>query len=189
LFQCPLNLPDEMKMKWSQLKTLIAVERHRKVGNKTSIDTHFYVSSAELTSEAFGTATVSFYQSDYSDEQGKLQLVQAYASKVYSAQGATVDGDTFVLYTSAMDRAASYVAGSRHKDNCHWFVNGQELDAQSGQSDKGEAPTLAARLKTLARCMSINKHKAMASEYLAEQASSLGQRQQSPQCGLCNHVN
>ena len=171
MFQCPLNLPDEMKMKWSQLKTLIAVERHRKVGNKTSIDTHFYVSSAELTSEAFGTATVSFYQSDYSDEQGKLQLVQAYASTVYSAQGATVDGDTFVLYTSAMDRAASYVAGSRHKDNCHWFVNGQELDAQSGQSDKGEAPTLAARLKTLARCMSINKHKAMASEYLAEHAT------------------
>jgi hypothetical protein len=68
-----------------------------------------------------------------------------------------------------MDRAASYVAGSRHKDNCHWFVNGQELDAQSGQSDKGEAPTLAARLKTLSRCMSVNKHKAMASEYLAEQ--------------------
>jgi hypothetical protein len=61
------------------------------------------------------------------------------------------------------------VAGSRHKDNCHWFVNGQELDAQSGQSDKGETPTLAARLKTLARCMNVNKHKAMASEYLAEQ--------------------
>jgi hypothetical protein len=73
-----------------------------------------------------------------------------------------------VLNTTAMDRAASYVAGSRHKDNCHWFVNGQELDAQSGQSDKGEAPTLAARLKTLSRCMSVNKHKAMASEYLAE---------------------
>jgi len=74
-----------------------------------------------------------------------------------------------VLYTTAMDRAASYVAGSRHKDNCHWFINGQELDAQSGQSDKGEAPTLVTRLKTLSRCMSVNKHKAMASEYLAEQ--------------------
>ena len=113
--------------------------------------------------------TVSFYQSDYSDEQGRLQLVQAYASTVYSAQGATVDGDTFVLYTTAMDRAASYVAGSRHKDNCHWFVNGQELDAQSGQADKGQMPDMATRLKTLARCMSVNKHKAMTSEYLAEQ--------------------
>ncbi|OUS52138.1 hypothetical protein BM607_013085 [Shewanella sp. SACH] len=125
--------------------------------------------------------TVSFYQSDYSDEQGRLQLVQAYASTVYSAQGATVDGDTFVLYTTAMDRAASYVAGSRHKDNCHWFVNGQELDAQSGQSDKGEAPTLAARLKTLSRCMSINKHKAMASEYLAEQQAEQAAEKQAEQ--------
>ncbi|MEQ3444025.1 MobF family relaxase, partial [Pseudoalteromonas sp. BZA4] len=113
--------------------------------------------------------TVSFYQSDYSDEQGRLQLVQAYACTVYSSQGATIDGDTFVLYTTAMDRAASYVAGSRHKDNCHWFVNGQELDAQSGQADKGQTPDMATRLKTLARCMSINKHKAMASEYIAEQ--------------------
>ncbi|WP_157981885.1 AAA family ATPase [Pseudidiomarina donghaiensis] len=113
--------------------------------------------------------TVSFYQSDYSDEQGRLQLVQAYACTIYSSQGATVDGDTFVLYTTAMDRAASYVAGSRHKDNCNWFINGQELDAQSGQRDKGETPTLEARLKTLARCMSINKHKAMASEYIAGQ--------------------
>ncbi|WOI37702.1 hypothetical protein R1T43_01300 [Alteromonas sp. CI.11.F.A3] len=41
--------------------------------------------------------TVSFYQSDYSDEQGRLQLVQAYACTVYSSQGATIDGDTFVL--------------------------------------------------------------------------------------------
>jgi hypothetical protein len=67
-----------------------------------------------------------------------------------------------------MDRAASYVAGSRHKDNCHWFINGQELDAQSGQADNGQTPDMATRLKTLARCMSINKHKAMASEYIAE---------------------
>ncbi|UJF21687.1 AAA family ATPase [Shewanella sp. OMA3-2] len=113
--------------------------------------------------------TVSFQQSYYCDEQGRLQLVQAYASTVYSTQGATVDGDTFVLYTTAMDRAASYVAGSRHKDNCHWFINGQELDAQSGQADKGQTPDTEMRLKTLARYMSINKHKAMASEYLAEQ--------------------
>ena len=75
--------------------------------------------------------TIVCQQSDYCDEQGRLQLVQAYASTVYSSQSATVDGDTFVLYTTAMDRAASYVAGSRHKDNCHWFVNDQELDAQA----------------------------------------------------------
>ncbi|MBY6062839.1 TOBE domain-containing protein [Pseudidiomarina sediminum] len=40
--------------------------------------------------------TVSFYQSDYSDEQGRLQLVQAYACTVYSSQGATINGDTFL---------------------------------------------------------------------------------------------
>jgi hypothetical protein len=69
------------------------------------------------------------------------------------------------------------LAGSRHKDNCHWLVNGQELDAQSGQSDKGEAPSLATRLKTLGRCMSVNKHKAMASEYLAERQAEQATKQ------------
>jgi predicted ABC-type ATPase len=67
-----------------------------------------------------------------------------------------------------MDRTDNSFTDSLKKDNCHWFVNGQELDAQSGQSDKGEAQTLAARLKTLSRCMSVNKHKAMTREYLAE---------------------
>ena len=55
------------------------------------------------------------------------------------------------------------------KTLCHWFVNGQELDAQSGQADKGQTPDTETRLKTLSRCMSVNKHKAMASEYLSEQ--------------------
>ena len=80
-----------------------------------------------------------------------------------------------------MDRAASYVAGSRHKDKCHWFINGQELDAQSGQADKGQTPDMATRLKTLSRCMSINKHKAMASEYIAEQQAELEATKQAGQ--------
>lgn len=113
---------------------------------------------------------VSFMRSEYCDEQGRLNLVQAYATTVYASQGSTVDGDTFVLYTTGMDRAASYVAGSRHKDNCHWFVNGQELDALSGQKDRGEMATLKARIDVLSYSMSINKHKAMASEYIAEQS-------------------
>jgi ATP-dependent exoDNAse (exonuclease V) alpha subunit len=122
--------------------------------------------------------TVSFKQSDYCDEQGRLHLVQAYATTVYAAQGSTIDGDTFVLYTTSMDRAASYVAGSRHKDNCHWYVNGEELDAQSGQKDRGEAPTLEARLNTLSRCMSVKKHKVMASEYIDEQQAEKESQQQ-----------
>ena len=31
-----------------------------------------------------------------------------------------------------------HLAGSRHKDKCHWFVNGQELDAQSGHAGRGK---------------------------------------------------
>lgn len=115
---------------------------------------------------------VRFKQSDYSDDKGRLYLVQAYASTVYSSQGMTVDGDVFIYYTTGMDRAASYVAGSRHKDNCHWFVNGEELDAFNGTKDMGlqdVAKAQQARLATLARCMSTNKEKLLASEYLTVQ--------------------
>lgn len=113
--------------------------------------------------------TVSFNRSDYCDEHGSLFMVQSYATTVYASQGSTVDGDVFVYYSSGMDRSASYVAGSRHKDNCHWFVNSQEMDTLSGASDKGIAGTEQTRLTTLARCMSTNKEKYLAVEYLAEQ--------------------
>ena len=113
--------------------------------------------------------TVSFNRSDYCDEHGNLYMVQAYATTVYASQGSTVDGDVFVYYSSAMDRSASYVAGSRHKDNCHWFVNSQEMDTLSGASDKGIAGTEQTRLTTLGRCMSTNKEKYLAVEYLAKQ--------------------
>ncbi|NQZ78131.1 MAG: relaxase domain-containing protein [Ekhidna sp.] len=125
--------------------------------------------------------TVSFNHADYCDEEGNLFLVQAYASTVYSSQGATVDGDVFIYYTSFMGRSASYVAGSRHKDNSHWFVNSGEIDMQSGVLDKGLEGTEKTRLATLARCMSINKEKYLAVEYLAEQqaqADRLLQQQQ-----------
>lgn len=51
-------------------------------------------------------------------------------------------------------------------------------DGQSGQADKGQTPDMATRLKTLARYMSINKHKAMASEYIAEQEAQQEATQQ-----------
>jgi conjugative relaxase-like TrwC/TraI family protein len=115
--------------------------------------------------------TVTFKQSDYCDEQGRLYLVQSYATTVYSSQGMTVDGDVFVHYTTSMDRAASYVAGSRHKDNCHWFINSEELDAFNGTKDRGVqdiAKLEQARLDTLKRCMGTNKQKLLASEYIFE---------------------
>jgi len=113
--------------------------------------------------------TISFNRSDYCDEHGNLFMVQSYATTVYASQGSTVAGNVFVYYSSAMDRSASYVAGSRHKDNCHWFVNSQEMDTLSGASDKGISGTEQTRLTTLARCMSTNKDKYLAVEYLAEQ--------------------
>lgn len=111
---------------------------------------------------------VSIKQSDYCDEQSRFYVVQAYASTVYSAQGATIDGDTFTYYSTSMDRAASYVAGSRAKDKAWFFVNGLELDTQCGVSDNGKQPDLATRLNMLARSMKVNRHKSMAMEYLDE---------------------
>ncbi|WP_421131756.1 hypothetical protein [Alteromonas sp. A079] len=126
--------------------------------------------------------SVSFYQSDYSDKQGRLQLVQAYACTVYSSQGATIDGDTLVLYTTAMDRAASYVAGSRHRENCHWFINAQELDAQPNITEKDKPPDMTTRLKKLAHSMSIDKHKTMAIEYLIGQEKGREKFNQAHNC-------
>tara|TARA_Y100001937_G_scaffold89915_1_gene121611 strand:+ start:6268 stop:8838 length:2571 start_codon:yes stop_codon:yes gene_type:complete len=113
--------------------------------------------------------TASIKQSEYCDDEKRFHVVQAYASTVYSAQGATIDGDTFTYYSTAMDRAASYVAGSRAKDKAWFFINGQELDAQCGVCDNGDQPDMATRLDVLARNMKVNKHKSMAMEYLDEQ--------------------
>lgn len=69
---------------------------------------------------------VSFLSSEYADEKG-TNLCHAYALTVYSSQGTTVDGNTFVYYTSGMDRASVYVAASRHKDESHIFYNHYEI--------------------------------------------------------------
>ena len=125
---------------------------------------------------------MTFKQSDYSDDNGRLYLIQSYASTVYSSQGMTIDGDVFVYYSTGMDRSASYVAGSRHKDNCHWFANGEELDAFNGNKDRGlkdAAKIQQDRLTTLTRCMSTDKEKLLASEYLSEQQSQQVKQQDS----------
>jgi conjugative relaxase-like TrwC/TraI family protein len=111
---------------------------------------------------------VRFMKSEYVDQNGLLQLVHAYASTIFSSQGSTIDGDTFVLYSTSMDRAASYVAGSRHKENCHWFVNGQELDDYNDEAIVSHSNLHDLRLKTLARCMRTERGKVMALEYLDE---------------------
>ncbi|MNY44185.1 hypothetical protein D3C86_1791900 [compost metagenome] len=69
-----------------------------------------------------------------------------------------------------MDRANSYVAGSRHKDNCHWFFNNQELDSMTtlgGESNYGACE----RIKSIAKVMSFDRRKSMAIEYINNYAS------------------
>ena len=107
----------------------------------------------------------------YQDEHGRLPLVHAYAMTVYSSQGITVDANTYVLYNANMDRANSYVAGSRHKDNCHWFVNSKEVDALCGV----EGATLSdkERLKGLATLMSREQSSGLAIEHLTKEQRQL----------------
>lgn len=121
---------------------------------------------------------VKFRASEYCNEHQQVYLSQAYAMTVYSSQGLTVDGDTFVLYSSRMDRANSYVAGSRHKDNCHWFVNSKEIDDLSGQSDQSQALDNAQRLIILANQMSRDRYKTLATEYLSKDHLYQVERQQ-----------
>lgn len=70
---------------------------------------------------------ITFDESQYSDESGNLQLAYAYASTVYGSQGLTVAGDSFILWDSSMHRAMTYVAGSRQKNESHWFVNKAQI--------------------------------------------------------------
>ncbi|MGK0440627.1 MAG: ATP-dependent exoDNAse (exonuclease V) alpha subunit [Pseudohongiellaceae bacterium] len=66
-------------------------------------------SDIELTILVDDQRTLTFRASDYANEQGQPYLAPAYASTIFSSQGMTIDGDTFVLYTSGMDRANTYV--------------------------------------------------------------------------------
>ncbi len=91
-------------------------------------------------------------------------MFQAYPSIVCSSQGTTIKGDTFVLYTAGMDRASTYVAASRHKDNCHIFVNGEELDNSSNQRQREVSFCERTRLNKLAKSMNSNNQRSLATE-------------------------
>tara|TARA_R110001592_G_scaffold215877_1_gene469300 strand:- start:6634 stop:9150 length:2517 start_codon:yes stop_codon:yes gene_type:complete len=99
---------------------------------------------------------VTINTDEYCNDDGHLYMTQAYAMTVYSSQGLTIDGDTFVYYTSGMDRANTYVACSRQKDNCHLFINHKEI-----QEVKNVPP-----IDFLAKSMSVNNKKSLAIEYV-----------------------
>lgn len=105
---------------------------------------------------------LSFRASDYCDEAGRLHMSQAYAMTIYSAQGVSVPGDVFSLQTPGMDRALTYVAHSRAKDNSHVFID-QDAYAQAAGSTEPDAMR-AELVKTMER----ESGDRLASEILAE---------------------
>lgn len=108
---------------------------------------------------------ITFKDSDYKNEDGRLPIALGYALTVYASQGTTIDGDVFVYWTNGMDRANSYVAGSRHKDNCHWFFNSQGLDLMVNLENRLNINE-SERIKTIADIMSHDRRKYMATEYI-----------------------
>ncbi|WP_279452367.1 hypothetical protein [Aeromonas hydrophila] len=107
---------------------------------------------------------IQFLDKDYKDQDGRLPITLGYALTVYASQGITIDGDTFIYWTNGMDRANSYVAGSRHKDNCHWFFNNQELDLISS-SGSPVCNNESERINAIAKTMSFDRRKHMAIEF------------------------
>lgn len=127
----------------------------------TIIHIEQYPEDISLTIKLDDGRVVNFNKSDYSDKKGHMHIVQAYAMTVYSSQGVTVDGDTFVLYNTGMDRAYSYVAGSRHKYNCRWYVNSEQLNGLI----ETENPTPEQQRAALAENMSKDHYNILALEY------------------------
>lgn len=114
---------------------------------------------------------ITFNDLDYKNEDGRLPIALGYALTVYASQGTTIDGDVFVSWTNGMDRANSYVAGSRHKDSCHWFFNNQELDLMATLDDELNHNE-SERIKLIAKVMSHDRRKHMAVEYVDNNVQS-----------------
>ncbi|MFA0630696.1 AAA family ATPase, partial [Vibrio sp. 10N.222.49.A3] len=108
------------------------------------------------------STTVTINNQNYTDENGNFPLIHAYAMTVYSSQGITVNGSTFILYNSYMGREATYVAGSRHKDNSYFFFNSKDVDYLS----TGKKISTNSRLEEYAKMMNFRSKHKLAIEYL-----------------------
>jgi len=104
-------------------------------------------------------------KNSYKSENGRLPLALGYALTVYASQGTTIDGNVYVYWTSGMDRANSYVAGSRHKDNCHWFFNNKEIDMLT-LNNVDQLNSEVSRTDSTSQIMSSDRKKLMALEYI-----------------------
>lgn len=105
--------------------------------------------------------TLTFDENQYKCEDGNLQIYHAYASTVFSSQGLTVDGDSFILWDGAMHRSMTYVAGSRHKNKSHWFFNKSELDEY-------KQCTTTSYLQTVVSMSSLKRQKSTATNKFRE---------------------
>lgn len=54
-------LPEKMREKWKGLQTLVCIERRRTIGEKTSHETHYYLSSLAPNAERLGEAIRAYW--------------------------------------------------------------------------------------------------------------------------------
>lgn len=118
--------------------------------------------SVQIAIEEDSGKQISINSHEYSNEDGQVFMALGYAMTVYSSQGSTVNGNTFVLHNSMMDRASCYVAGSRHKEHCHWFADRAAVDLYNEHDSDKE------RLNTLAELMSKDKQPQLTLDYLQQ---------------------
>ncbi|EKO5124773.1 AAA family ATPase [Vibrio fluvialis] len=131
----------------------------------------------KLTVEIDDNRTVSFLASEYSDEIG-VNLCHAYALTVFSSQGTTVDGNTFILYSGQMDRANTYVALSRHKDESHLYVNKLEMTERAKIIKDTSMSNEELRRTALANLMKQDRYATLAIEHLEAMERSEPERHQ-----------
>lgn len=141
--------------------TLATVESVRKIGRD---DARFTV----VTDDG---RRLTFNASNYigKDENDKKEaapaLSHAYALTVFASQGITVDGDVFVY--GAGDRALSYVAASRAKDNARFYIDAAPFAERAESDDRADI------LTEVAKAMTRDTRKKMAIEHIEEHAGRL----------------
>ncbi len=104
-------------------------------------------------------------------------------------RGTTIDGNVYVYWTSGMDRANSYVAGSRHKDSCHWFFNNKEIDMLK-LNNAEQLNSEISRTDSISQIMSSDRKKLMALEYVERDFDGIQRQHEyiSPQIGVIECV-
>lgn len=116
-----------------------------------------------------GSRKVRFSPEEYSDDKARLQLVHAYATTCYGAQGLTTE-QAFVLAEPTMDRHDIFVAASRAREATHLFVDRKALDvrvkAKRLLSERGRAVDDDERLFVLSSAFSTSRLKLSTLDYL-----------------------